>query len=95
MGRLNFTRQEVRGAIDKKLRPEWRSGAEQTGWYYLGGKKILRVSVPRGRGQLPPGTAHSIKKQLRLTTSQFADLVHCRLTGSDYAEIISQQEVSS
>lgn len=58
------------------------------GWYELDGLKILRVTMPRGRGFVPPGTVNSIRKQVFLSKDQFGDLINCPLSSQDYEAII-------
>lgn len=88
MGRLNFKKREVRRAVEQKLGIQLRSNAELNGWYYLEGKKVLRVTVPKGVSDLPTGTAHQIRKQLWLGTPDFAALVRCPMSGNDYERLI-------
>lgn len=88
MGRVNFKKREVRRAVEEKLGIQLRSNAELNGWYYLEGQKVLRVTVPKGVSDLPPGTAHQIRKQLWLGTPDFIALVRCPMSGNDYEALI-------
>jgi len=45
------------------------------------------VTYPKGRGDINPKTAASIRKQLKLGWDDFIDLVKCPLTASDYEKI--------
>lgn len=85
--KLNYTKQEVAHAIKKKIGNP-RSKTERNVWYILDGKKVLRVTYPHGNGILPTGTTRSIISQLKLTKSQFKDLVRCPLTNSHYEKIV-------
>lgn len=89
---MTVEKMQVANALKKKLGLRFRSGKEQTGWYELDGKKILRVTVPKGRGDLPSGTANSIREQVYLSKKQFADLVNCPLKGKGFEEIIRQKQ---
>lgn len=82
--------QEVGKSIDEKVRPSG-GGREDTGWFYLDGKKQLRVTVPRGHGPLAPGTCNKIKRQLHLTNEEFRALVKCPMTSTDYEKLIREK----
>jgi hypothetical protein len=60
-------------------------------WYYLDGKKQLRVTMPNqhgGSGSLSTGFIKSIQDSLKVTTQQFEELVDCPLTAEEYATMI-------
>jgi hypothetical protein len=89
MGLLNIHYGELTRALETKARLDFRAGKERNAWYILDGKKVLRVTAPKRRGAtVPTGTAHEIRKNLKLTTPQFKDLIACPISGSDYEKII-------
>jgi hypothetical protein len=88
MGRLNFTISDVRRLVEDKLDMRPRSAGERNYWFYLDGKKCLRVTLPQGRGALKPGTANSIVNQLKLCKDQFGQFLHCDGTLRDYTYMI-------
>lgn len=88
MGRLNFTISDVRNLLENKLHVQPRTAGERNYWFYLDGKKCLRVTLPQGRGQLKPGTANSIVNQLKLCKNQFNEFVSCKWTLEDYVYMI-------
>lgn len=88
---MTVEKMQVANALKKKLGLRFRSGKEQTGWYELDGKKILRVTTPHGRGEIPRGTANSIRNQTYLTKDEFDRLIKCPLKGKDFDEIIRQK----
>lgn len=56
-------------------------------WYYLDGKKAIRVKLPNkhgGSGSVSTGFIKSIQNSLRLKTDQFEDLVECPLSKEDF-----------
>ncbi len=60
-------------------------------WYYLDGKKQLRVTMPNqhgGAGSLSTGFIKSIQDSLKLTTRQLEDLVDCPLTAENFEILI-------
>lgn len=86
--KLNFQKQNIAHAIEKKVAPKPRSKTEKNVWYMLDSKKVLRVTYPHGNGMLPKGTTKSIINQLRLSNDQFKDLVDCPMSASDYEKFI-------
>ncbi len=82
--KLNFNKQDVKHVIEVKLKIGHEATKETNVWYFLDGRKVLRVTYPKGRGPLTKGTAHSILNQLRLNPSQFSDLVKCPMSAEDY-----------
>ncbi|TKJ29695.1 MAG: hypothetical protein CEE40_07600 [Chloroflexi bacterium B3_Chlor] len=84
-------KQEVRWAVDTKVPGEYRCGKEENYWIVLEGKRRFMVRVPKGRGPLGIGLQGRIKKDLRLTTELFEDLVDCSLTGPKYEQYLLQR----
>jgi len=92
LGRLNVSYREVKAALEGKLGLAFRGGKENTAWYVASGKKRFRVTAPKiHKGDVPPGTLGSIRNQIRLTTPQFADLIRCPMTGSDYEQLVRKK----
>lgn len=63
-------------------------------WYRLGGKKILRITMPNihgGSGSLSTGFIKQIQNNLRLNTNQFEDLVECPLSADEYEKILRER----
>jgi len=71
-----------------KLKLEKRSTTHNYGWLVINGKKILNVHYSHGRGDIPKGVTNKIRSQLKLSQSNFVDLVNCPLTYEKYLEII-------
>jgi len=88
---LNFSKQELTRALIEKLNLSFRTGKERNAWFELDGRKILRVTMPKGRGPLTPGTARAIRNQVKLSTEEYADLIKCGLLGKDYEAIIREK----
>jgi len=86
--RLNFQKQNIAHAIEKKVAPKPRSKTEKNVWFVLDSKKVLRVTYPHGNGMLPKGTTKSIINQLKLSNDQFKDFVQCRMMANDYEHFI-------
>ena len=85
---MSIKRQEIRNTIENKLKLKPRRGKENYVWYILDGKKILRITYPKGRGDLHLKTQKSIRKQFELNWDDFIDLIKCPLSAKDYEKII-------
>jgi hypothetical protein len=60
-------------------------------WYYLDGKKTLRIAMPNVHGgakSISTGFLKQIQNSLRLDTRQFEDLAECPLSSEEYEAII-------
>ncbi len=60
-------------------------------WYYLDGKKVLRITLPNvhgGSGSISTGFLNQIKNSLKLNMREFEDLVECPLTSEDFESLI-------
>jgi predicted RNA binding protein YcfA (HicA-like mRNA interferase family) len=77
-------KQELARALGQKLKAKPRSTKENHVWYIHNGKRILRVTYMKGRGDIKKGTLTSIRNQLRLTSEQLDDFVKCPMTGKEY-----------
>lgn len=90
----NITAKQLRKLVRKiSLEPSKskRRAPEPVFWYYVNGKKVLRVTLPNisgGSGSVSTGFIKHIQLNLRLDTRQFEDLVECPLTSEDYETII-------
>ncbi len=60
-------------------------------WYYLDGKKALRITLPNihgGSGSISTGFLNQIKNSLKLNMREFEDLVECPLTSEDFETLV-------
>jgi hypothetical protein len=89
----SFRPREISQAIQSKLKPDMRAGKEIQAYYVLDGKRLFRVTLLKehSASSIRPGTLNQIIKSLHLSRPQFADLVNCPMTGSDYETIIRQK----
>lgn len=61
------------------------SGKENNRWVVLDGKKVLRVTYPKGHsGDVKPLTLKSIREQMKLEKEDFEQFVECKMSGADY-----------
>jgi hypothetical protein len=89
MNNNKYNTRDVLRACRQKLGIEFRDGKELNGWYESGGRRIARITVPKGRKPLPPKTYATMARQLKLQIDQFDALLSCELTSADYARLIA------
>lgn len=87
-------KQDVRRAVEAKSGGTRKSTKEDNFRIYVDGKRVGRVTVPKGRGPLHPRTAGRIRDQLKLTPDEFREFVKCPLTGADY-ELLLRGKVAA
>lgn len=91
MGELSgFKIRAVIKFLENKLGINFRGGKELNGWYYVEGKKVLRVTVPKGHGgaELRPRTAIRVMNNLKTSKTEFRSLYECPMTGTDFEQKI-------
>ena len=88
----NYSTADVKRTCEDKLEIIFKSSRSDhfNGWYNYKGKKTARITVSKGRKPIPRGTYSSMAKQLKLTISQFDDLLECPLTKNRYDEILKE-----
>lgn len=89
MKNAQYNSKDVKNTCESKLRINFRDGKEYNGWFEYSGRKICRITIPKGRKFLPKGTYSSMARQLKLTVNQFDELLDCPLTFDRYAKIVS------
>jgi len=84
---------EVRRAVESKTEWQQRSNRSKEGNYIIfrQGRRVSRVTIPKGRDVLPIGTLNSIRRQLLLDKEQFNEFVKCPLSSTDYAKILDEK----
>lgn len=86
-----FSTADVKRCCEKKLDIEFRSGKEFNGWFILNGLKVARLTVPKGRKPIPPKTYQSMAAQLKISVTEFDDLLECPLGRNEYEKIIKNK----
>lgn len=74
----------VTRAFENKLRIEFRHSAHKTGWYYLEGVRLFRVSLPQGQ-RWSRAVQENVRKVTRLGRDEYDALISCSMSGTDYA----------
>lgn len=93
MSFLNINARELRKVIRKLSleKSEARRAKHPIYWYYLDGKRVLRITFPNehgGSGGVSSGFLNQIRNSFKITSDQFTDLVDCSLSAQAYEEII-------
>ncbi|MDI6793513.1 MAG: hypothetical protein QME81_11720 [bacterium] len=88
-----YLKQEVVAVLENKLAINFRVTKELNGWFVYEGKKIARVTIPKGRGDLRKGTQSSIINQLKLTNELFSRLIECPLGEEEYVQILKEKQL--
>ncbi|HXK48855.1 MAG TPA: hypothetical protein PKW56_00150 [Clostridiales bacterium] len=88
MNNSKYNTQDVKKRCENKLDIEFRSSKEFNGWYKYDNKKICRITVSKGRKDLPPKTYQSIAEQLKLSIDNFDRFMDCPLKKDEYDKIL-------
>lgn len=77
--------------IERKLGLQTRDGKHHLAWFVYNGVTVARTMRSHGNNKYLP--EHSIRKQLHLTSSQFAELIGCQLQLDGYITILAEQGI--
>ena len=89
MKNASYDTHDVKKCCEGKLGIVFRDGKEFNGWAQIGEKKVARITVPKGRKSIPPGTYKSMAEQLRLTIQQFDQLLDCSIWKEEFDKILT------
>jgi hypothetical protein len=84
-------KQDLQNAIEKKLGLKPEIGKENNVYIEFEGFERIRVTYPKGRGDIHPKTAAFIRKQMKLGWDDFIDLVKCPLTTTEYYKLLKNR----
>lgn len=91
MGLLgSFKIKKMISALENKLSLDFRGGKERNAWYYLDGKKVLRVTITNVHGgdTLSKRVASRLKNSLKLDVEDLKRLYDCPMGGREYEDKI-------
>lgn len=94
MKNAQYNTSDIKGVCERKLDVVFRPGGEFNGWVFVGGKKTSRVTIPKGKKQIPPKTYKSMASQLRLSVDDFDRLLDCPLKRDEYDIIVSSIDLN-
>ncbi len=90
MKQSSFDTNDVKRCCERKLEIDFRDGKEFNGWFRLDNRKTARITVPKGKKNIPPKTYKSMATQLKLNVEQFDELLECTLMKEGYEKIVRQ-----
>ena len=88
MKNSKFHTSDVKKCCENKLKIQFRKGKEFNGWFVHENLKVARITIPKGKKPIPPKTYKSMAISLKLTVTQFDELLECPLTYEHYKKII-------
>lgn len=88
MKNTKYNTADVKKCCEVKLDIKFRDRKEFNGWFWLDDRKAARITIPKGRKFIPPKTYRSMAVQLRLTISEFDDLLDCPLNKVNYENLL-------
>lgn len=94
MSWLNITAKELRNVVNKLSLEESKTSRRSPHpvyWYYLDGKRALRIILPNihgGSGSISTGFLGKIKGSFLLKNQEFIDLVECPMSSDQFEEIV-------
>jgi hypothetical protein len=88
-----FSTIHVKHVCERKLSVKFRVTKECNGWIVFQNVKLSRITVPKGRKTIPPGTYKSMAVQLNLTTDELDELLECPLTTERYFKLLKERGV--
>lgn len=91
MKNSQFTTLNAVKACEGKLGIKFRSGGELNGWFIHEGRRIARVTIPKGRKGFPPKTYKCIAQQLKLSVENLDGLLECSFGHQDYLNSLRMQ----
>ena len=91
MKNAQYNSKDIKKVCETKLKIRFADAGEYNGWYWLDGNKVLRITVPKGRKFVPPGTYASMARQLKLKIAQFDQLLDCPLKKAEFDKLIRPQ----
>jgi hypothetical protein len=95
MSSINIDAKEIVSSVSRKLKLQnIRTTRELHGDYYLDGKFQFQVTMPNPHGakkSISTGWLKVCRNSVRLSSSEYAALVRCLMTGDEYDNLIREQ----
>jgi hypothetical protein len=79
-------------SVVRKLKMETRAGKHRFVWFVHEGKAILFTLRSHGRGDLGR-VEHTIRQQLKVSSSQMRDLVNCPMSREAYIQHLRTKDL--
>ena len=91
MDNASYSSMDVRTICENKLKIDFGAAKEYNGWYIFNGKKTRRITIPKGRKFIPPGTYASMAKQLSLRNKEMDEMLECTLSKAAYDALLAER----
>ncbi len=79
--------------IFTKLKMEIEYTHHKVGLFRHDGKVILRTQRSHGKGEIKGNIPFEIRKQLKLTSKEFSDLLNCEFKREGYIDILREKGI--
>jgi hypothetical protein len=91
----SFKIRKMTSCLEDKLSLDFRGGKEPNAWYYLDGKKVLRVTITNVHGgdTLSKPVATRLKNSLKLNGEDLKRLYDCPMGGREYEDKIRRMDI--
>jgi len=89
MKNSKFHTLDVKKCCENKLKIQFRKGKEFNGWFVYENLKVARITIPKGKKPIPPKIYKSMAINLKLSVTQFDELLECTLKYEHYKKIIN------
>jgi hypothetical protein len=87
-----YNTHEVKCICENKLRISFKGTKELNGYFKIDGKNAARITVAKGRKDIPPKTYKSMASQLCLDVDQFDKMLVCDMKPDEYESIIRSKK---
>ena len=91
MNNSQYNTNDIKKKCETKLYIKFKCKKECNGWYRYNSNKITRITIPKGKKNVPKKTYSSMAKQLKLTIKQFDDFLKCTIDMEKYNKILENQ----
>ena len=81
----------IKACCENKLEINFRTNNECNGWFLLDSEKVRRITIPKGRKEVKPGTFRSMARQLDLSVDEFVEVIECTKTKRDYENLLREK----
>lgn len=79
---------EAKQTFEQKAGVQFRDGSELNGWVCFDDQKQVRITIPKGRKDIPIGTFSNMAKRLFISTKQLSEFIGRTIKGEELITII-------
>ncbi|HED03204.1 MAG TPA: hypothetical protein ENI60_00300 [Candidatus Fraserbacteria bacterium] len=70
-----------------------REGRDTLAFFHYEDQLVLWTKVPHQRGELKGKLPYYIRQQLKLTSTQFRQLIQCKIGRAEYIQILKDKRI--